>query len=113
MSVLANPRSVYIQDQSRQFWRSRAKSKLAKNSVLQRNKLLPPKWDILTEKGKRGISAIPHLNSISESDKNKQGSISAALSNLVGRTGFEPATPWSQTTYSTGLNYLPKPAYFL
>ena len=26
----------------------------------------------------------------------------------VGRTGFEPATPWSQTTYSTGLNYLPK-----
>ena len=25
----------------------------------------------------------------------------------VGRTGFEPATPWSQTTYSTGLNYLP------
>lgn len=27
---------------------------------------------------------------------------------FVGRTGFEPATPWSQTTYSTGLNYLPK-----
>jgi hypothetical protein len=26
---------------------------------------------------------------------------------LVGRTGFEPATPWSQTRYSTGLNYLP------
>ena len=26
----------------------------------------------------------------------------------VGRTGFEPATPWSQTMYSTGLNYLPK-----
>ena len=26
---------------------------------------------------------------------------------FVGRTGFEPATPWSQTTYSTGLNYLP------
>ena len=25
----------------------------------------------------------------------------------VGRTGFEPATPWSQTRYSTGLNYLP------
>ena len=25
----------------------------------------------------------------------------------VGRTGFEPATPWSQTKYSTGLNYLP------
>jgi hypothetical protein len=27
---------------------------------------------------------------------------------FVGRTGFEPATPWSQTKYSTGLNYLPK-----
>ena len=26
----------------------------------------------------------------------------------VGRTGFEPATPWSQTKYSTELNYLPK-----
>ena len=26
---------------------------------------------------------------------------------VVGRTGFEPATPWSQTKYSTGLNYLP------
>jgi hypothetical protein len=26
---------------------------------------------------------------------------------FVGRTGFEPATPWSQTRYSTGLNYLP------
>ncbi len=25
----------------------------------------------------------------------------------VGRTGFEPATPWSQTMYSTELNYLP------
>ena len=31
----------------------------------------------------------------------------------VGRTGFEPATPWSQTTYSTGLNYLPKHAFLL
>src|SRR4051812_40940149 len=31
----------------------------------------------------------------------------ATLFFLVGRTGFEPATPWSQTRYSTGLNYLP------
>ena len=29
---------------------------------------------------------------------------------VVGRTGFEPATPWSQTKYSTELNYLP--SYF-
>jgi hypothetical protein len=26
----------------------------------------------------------------------------------VRRTGFKPAIPWSQTTYSTGLNYFPK-----
>jgi hypothetical protein len=31
----------------------------------------------------------------------------------VGKTGFEPATPWSQTTYSTGLNYLPKHVFLL
>ena len=61
----------------------------------------------LTDKVNEVFKPIPRLNCISESDKNKQGSISAALSNLVGRTGFEPATPWSQTTYSTGLNYLP------
>jgi site-specific DNA recombinase len=30
------------------------------------------------------------------------------LSCQVGRTGFEPATPWSQTKYSTELNYLPR-----
>ena len=29
------------------------------------------------------------------------------MKRFVGRTGFEPATPWSQTRYSTGLNYLP------
>jgi site-specific DNA recombinase len=49
----------------------------------------------------------PLLNSISEDDKNKQGSISAALSMLVGKTGFEPATPWSQTRCATGLRYFP------
>jgi hypothetical protein len=47
------------------------------------------------------------LNSLSDDEINKQGGIKATLSNLVGRTGFEPATPWSQTRYSTGLNYLP------
>ena len=26
---------------------------------------------------------------------------------LVGKTGFEPATPWSQTKYSTKLSYFP------
>ena len=27
---------------------------------------------------------------------------------LVGKTGFEPATPWSQTRCATGLRYFPK-----
>ena len=27
---------------------------------------------------------------------------------LIGKTGFEPATPWSQTKYSTKLSYFPK-----
>jgi hypothetical protein len=27
--------------------------------------------------------------------------------NMVGKTGFEPATPWSQAKYSTKLSYFP------
>jgi hypothetical protein len=27
--------------------------------------------------------------------------------NFVGKTGFEPATPWSQTRCATGLRYFP------
>ena len=27
--------------------------------------------------------------------------------NMIGKTGFEPATPWSQTKYSTKLSYFP------
>lgn len=26
---------------------------------------------------------------------------------IIGKTGFEPATPWSQTKYSTKLSYFP------
>ena len=26
---------------------------------------------------------------------------------MVGKTGFEPATPWSQTRCATGLRYFP------
>jgi hypothetical protein len=29
---------------------------------------------------------------------------------FVGKTGFEPATPWSQTRCATGLRYFPFPA---
>ena len=44
----------------------------------------------LTSKVNSLFEPIARLNSISEGDKNKQGSISAALSNWVGLTGFEP-----------------------
>jgi site-specific DNA recombinase len=47
----------------------------------------------LTSKVKSLFKPIPLLNCITEHDKNKQGSISAALSNLVGWTRFELATP--------------------
>lgn len=40
--------------------------------------------------------------------KHKSLSISAeALFLFVGKTGFEPATPWSQTKCATGLRYFP------
>gem|GEM_PF-3366260 len=29
------------------------------------------------------------------------------LAAIVGKTGFEPATPWSQTRCATGLRYFP------
>jgi hypothetical protein len=60
-----------------------------------------------TEKVNFVFAVNAELNNLSEEDINKQGGKKATLSHLVGRTGFEPATPWSQTTYSTGLNYLP------
>lgn len=48
------------------------------------------------------------LNSLSEDDINNNGGIKATVSNLVGMTGFEPATPTSRTWYATGLRYIPK-----
>jgi len=44
----------------------------------------------LTSKVNSLFEPIARLNSISEGDKNKQGSISAALSSWVGTTRFEP-----------------------
>jgi hypothetical protein len=55
---------------------------------------------------------VPVLMHSSELDafvlKHKSLSISAeALFLSVGKTGFEPATPWSQTKCATGLRYFP------
>ena len=44
----------------------------------------------LTDKVNEVFQPIPRPNCITDDDKNKQGSISAALSNWVGQTGFEP-----------------------
>jgi site-specific DNA recombinase len=41
-----------------------------------------------------------------ENEKGQSGNI-PALSSQVGKTGFEPATPWSQTRCATGLRYFP------
>ena len=61
----------------------------------------------LTRKTNMAFSAIPCLNKVSGGDKEKQDGVKAILSSLVGKTGFEPATPWSQTRCATGLRYFP------
>ncbi len=38
---------------------------------------------------------------------NKKARPKAWLDCFVGKTGFEPATPWSQTRCATGLRYFP------
>jgi hypothetical protein len=35
------------------------------------------------------------------------GPLSLDVILFVGKTGFEPATPWSQTRCATGLRYFP------
>jgi hypothetical protein len=44
------------------------------------------------------------LNIKKERTKKKEN---LKFSGLIGKTGFEPATPWSQTKYSTKLSYFP------
>ena len=53
------------------------------------------------------IQYINLINKKLRQNKNGTKVDFSTLSRQVGRTGFEPATPWSQTRYSTGLNYLP------
>jgi len=40
-------------------------------------------------------------------NKKGQNGDYSILSSQVGKTGFEPATPWSQTRCATGLRYFP------
>ena len=39
--------------------------------------------------------------------QNRKSCQMAGFSKYVGKTGFEPATPWSQTRCATGLRYFP------
>jgi site-specific DNA recombinase len=76
-----------------QVWHSSevgAKEKLQKMVFPEGISYFHKNGTFLTEKVNEVFEPIPRLNSITESDKNKQGSIAAALSNLVGMTGFEP-----------------------
>ncbi len=53
------------------------------------------------------VSCIYSLSAaFDEKEKGQSGNISS-LSSQVGKTGFEPATPWSQTRCATGLRYFP------
>ena len=64
---------------------------------------------------------IASLACLSEDDINKQGGKNATLSNQVGKTGFEPATPCTPYKCATGLRHFPKtgckcnikPQYFI
>ena len=62
----------------------------------------------LTSKVNSLFEPIARLNSISGGDKEKQDGIKAVLSNWVGWTGFEPATPCTPYKCATGLRHHPK-----
>ena len=60
-----------------------------------------------TEKVNEVFRCIAVLNSSSGENETGQTSNETNLSCSVGKTGFEPATPWSQTRCATGLRYFP------
>ncbi len=65
------------------------------------------KGTFLTNEVNPVFACIADLAAITADPKNKQGSISAALSRLVGWTGFEPATPCTPYKCATGLRHHP------
>lgn len=54
------------------------------------------------------IQYINLINKKLRENKNGTKIDFSTLSRQVGKTGFEPATPWSQTRCATGLRYFPK-----
>ena len=68
---------------------------------------------VLTNRANSLIAEIALQQSVVDENKNGNLLEDYHFGSSVGRTGFEPATPWSQTKYSTGLNYLPCRLKFL
>ena len=73
-----------------------------------------------TEEVNELFSLNASLNALSEDDIKENGGIEATVSNLVGWTGFEPATPCTPYKCATGLRHHPnsgaanvKEKYFL
>jgi hypothetical protein len=54
---------------------------------------------------------IASLTSDTWRNEKGQTNTKVDLSYQVGETGFEPATPWSQTRCATGLRYSPGKIY--
>ena len=90
-----------------------ASSPVTKKEALQ--KLIFPegvyynleKQSFRTEKVNSVFALFAGLTSVSRGNKKGRSSISTTSSSQVGKTGFEPATPWSQTRCATGLRYFP------
>jgi site-specific DNA recombinase len=64
--------------------------------------------EFLTSEVNSVFALIADVQGNTGQNKNGQGGFQTTLSNHVGKTGFEPATPWSQTRCATGLRYFPK-----
>ena len=62
---------------------------------------------VRTQRVHKLFEAIPQLVQVLEDKKNGNSLKNCHFGNQVGETGFEPATPWSQTRCATGLRYSP------
>jgi site-specific DNA recombinase len=63
--------------------------------------------EVLTTKVNSVFLQIAQLAMVSGQKETGQVEDISTLSSQVGKTGFEPATTWSQTRYATGLRYFP------
>jgi len=63
--------------------------------------------NIRTTRINEAIRLLYTMSKDFEENKKGQNGDLTILSSQVGKTGFEPATPWSQTRCATGLRYFP------